>query len=294
MTTKTKKSSSSSGSTKSTTEKSTKSTTKKSSKSAQATLAAPPAEPSPEPASPGTRKSVATSVSAPANESAPTSAGALPQQARTGTAGFVRVATRTHRLSIAGRVIDARTRKAVAGAEIVLTDGPEAWRSWLAASQRTSSAQRPELTRSSADGTFRFVDLPDGSYTLAARLPGSGTRYGTVSLQLEASSQRSPFPLATLALPPTAIEGVISGADEADGSAPVAMARVRVMGSGESALTDAEGRFLLHGIETGTRTLQVSARGFSPAQLSAGLEQGGVKRLDVLLERPLPSGGTTP
>ncbi|KFA94833.1 hypothetical protein Q664_00240 [Archangium violaceum Cb vi76] len=203
--------------------------------------------------------------------------------------GLMPLAVRGHRLSIAGRVVDARTRKVIAGAELVITEGPEAWRMGLAGAPRARTCSLP-------DGTFHFVDLPEGLYTLSARLPQAATRYGTASLRLEVSSRRGPFPLALLALPPTAAEGVVRGAGEVDGTSgspsPLAMARVRVMGSGESALTDAEGRFLLHGLEPGARTLQVSARGFAPARLAVRLERGVVKHLELLLRRPPPEGSS--
>jgi hypothetical protein len=63
-----------------------------------------------------------------------------------------------HQVAISGRVTDAQTGRAIAGARVSLDSGPE--------------------TFTAADGHFHFLDLPPGPYTLQASVPGAGTRYG--------------------------------------------------------------------------------------------------------------------
>lgn len=71
--------------------------------------------------------------------------------------GVWEVSRRT--VSVAGRVTDARTGLSINGVHIKIASG----------STRSG-------TRTGADGHFHFLDLPDGQYTLAASLPGSGLR----------------------------------------------------------------------------------------------------------------------
>jgi Carboxypeptidase regulatory-like domain len=172
-----------------------------------------------------------------------------------------------HRAAIAGRVKDARTGEPLAEARIEITAGPQAFtrRLALVAQQHGSGwaalAERPDRTRAARDGFFRFLDLPAGQYTLRAALPGSGTRYGTATVQVTLSADgQGNVSLGTvdLALPATTIQGRIKAAP----NAAVWMAEVRIQGSGERAWSDAQGNYVIPGIEAGTRRLTVSARGF--------------------------------
>jgi hypothetical protein len=70
-------------------------------------------------------------------------------------------------------------------------------------------------------------------------------------------------PLFTeLPLTATTVHGRVFPATGKEG---IAMAEVRMKGSGERTLTDADGRYWLRGVESGNRTLCVSAQGFKPA-----------------------------
>jgi hypothetical protein len=59
---------------------------------------------------------------------------------------------------------------------------------------------------------------------------------------------------------------------------------VKVSGSGETAFSDNQGRYLLTGLEKGLRTILVDARGYQPASQVVGLVAAGVEEiLDVVL-----------
>lgn len=194
-----------------------------------------------------------------------------------------------HQVAIVGRVTDARTARAIGGAQVRITAAPAAFTEWLATrakqygTQWAGMVERPDQTRTSADGHFHFLDLPDGQYTLTASLPGSGSRYGTAQAQVTVS--RDPqgnitMAAADIALPPTTLKGRVSRAD----ASPVVLAEVRVKGSGERALSDGQGQYLLTGVETGNRTVLVSAQGFQPASRTALLsDAGSVKTADVVM-----------
>ena len=155
-----------------------------------------------------------------------------------------------HRVAVAGRVVDERTRRGVAGAEVRLSGG-------------TRSGQ----VRTAADGHFHFLDLPDGSYALEAALPSLGDRYGGASARVDVSRDAEGnvvIPRVELVLRPTTVIGRVSSAAAA-GSVAVGMAEVRVKGSGE-------------------RTLEVVRDGYETASASAALDEPGtVKTLDFVL-----------
>jgi len=163
----------------------------------------------------------------------------------------------SHRASIAGRVTDAQTGKPVPGALVEI------------------GQDRKVFTAS--DGFYRFLDLPEGSYTLAASLPKAGSRYGTASEQVELGED---LEMIDLELPATTVKGKVK-----DGSGKaVRMAEVRVQGSGESAWSDAQGNYVLSGVEAGSRRIAVSARGFQNVSETVALGQpGSVVTRDVTL-----------
>ncbi|HYU34440.1 MAG TPA: carboxypeptidase regulatory-like domain-containing protein [Thermoanaerobaculia bacterium] len=196
-----------------------------------------------------------------------------------------------HRAAIAGRVTDAGTGKPLPGARIEITAGPPELTSRLAllalqyGSRWASLAERADRTRAAGDGFFRFLDLPAGKYTLTASLPGSGSRYGTASVEVTLTADgegRVALATASLALPATTIKGRIS-----DATAAIRMAEVRIQGSGERAWSDAQGNYALSGIEAGARKLTISASGFQAKSETVTLgTPGEVATRDVTLSPP--------
>jgi protocatechuate 3,4-dioxygenase beta subunit len=165
-----------------------------------------------------------------------------------------------HRARIAGRVTDAATGRPLPGARVAIASGPEA--------------------TAAADGVFRFLDLPAGNYTLTASLPGKGSRYGTASKPVALGGALAKVDLA---LPATTVKGKVK---DPSGQA-VRMAEVRVQGSNESAWSDAQGNYVLSGVEAGARRIAVSASGFEKVSEAVTLGQpGAVVTRDVTLSPP--------
>jgi len=194
-----------------------------------------------------------------------------------------------HRAAIAGRITDARTGRPLSGARIEITAGPQELTGRLAllarqhGSRWETMAERPDRTRAAADGFFRFLDLPAGPYTLTGSLPGSGSRYGTATVQVTLSVDGQgnvALQAVALALPSTTIQGRVSGPADA----AVRLAEVRVEGSGERAWSDAQGNYMLTGVEAGSRRLTIAARGFQSKSETVALGQpGAVATRDVSL-----------
>jgi len=219
-----------------------------------------------------------------------------------------------YQVAIAGQVTDAPTDQPIAGAEVIIKDAPPAFTSWLPIKRKQygerweTMSRRPDRVRTAPDGCFYFVDLPAGTYTLTASLPGSGTRYGTaeektvtvppnakkVTVLNDGKTNR----LAKtdtdnndnantnanldvkLRLPPTTLKGKITNSEDE----PVVMAKVRVLGSGEYAFTNAEGKYCLTGLEAGKRTVDVFFQGERKSFESVSLKAGLVESLNFTLE----------
>ena len=187
-----------------------------------------------------------------------------------------------HQVAIAGRVTDRQTRQPVAGARVQIAACPAAFAAWLAIYARqygagwAALAERPDRAVTEADGHYHFMDLPDGQYTLAVSLSEAGSRYGTA--QVQATVSRTPEGRITLAaadvtLPPTTLKGQVTG----QGVGALILAEVRVEGSGERTLTDAQGNYLLSGIETGGRKIGVTVRGFKSATQTVTVSPAGAE-----------------
>ena len=138
-----------------------------------------------------------------------------------------------HQVAIAGSVTDTQTGAAIGRARVEITAAPAAFTDWLAIRAKQyeehweTMDERPDRTRTAADGHFHFLDLPDGDYTLTASLPGSGSRYGTTQGQATVSrddpDDKDKITMATvdIGLQSTTLKGQIT--DQATGD-PVVMA----------------------------------------------------------------------
>ncbi len=186
-----------------------------------------------------------------------------------------------HQVCIAGTVTDAQTGRAIRGALVSLANGPAAFTGWLTrhalqyAGAWDEMAERPDRTLTARDGHFHFLDLPNGSYTLAVSLPDEGSRYGTAGTTIKVSRNTQggvTTPPVSMTLPPTTLKGRITGRN----NAPVILAEVRVQGSGEHAYSGAEGRYVVTGLEAGSRTVLVSAQGYQQTLRTVTLAQGQV------------------
>ena len=185
-----------------------------------------------------------------------------------------------HQVAIAGQVSDAQTNDAIGGALVTISSGPPAFGDWLAiranqyGDRWASLAERPDQARTAADGQFHFLDLPDGEYTVTAALPAAGSRYGTAQVQATVSRDgqgRIALAGVTIALPATALKGQITGPKKQ----PVAMVAVRPQGTSATTFSDANGAYLLTGLEVGSQTLQVSAAGYQGATRTVQLSSAG-------------------
>jgi Carboxypeptidase regulatory-like domain len=184
-------------------------------------------------------------------------------------------------LAAAGRVIDARTGKALQGATVTMTAMPVAFQKKLAlkalqyGAQWSGMPERLDRRRSRLDGSFYFMDLPDGDYQLSATLPGMGRRYGNAEAAVNVSRDntgRVKVAFVDLALQPTVVEGKITGAGQ---KGAVAMAQVRVQGSGEQSFSDTKGHYTLACVEPGERSIQAFAQGYRPAVQKVSVKTAG-------------------
>jgi hypothetical protein len=187
-----------------------------------------------------------------------------------------------HQVAIYGRVSDGETGLVIDGAIVEMTAMPEKFENWLAlrslqyGSNWETMRERPDRKRTAVDGYFYFTDLPKGDYTLQASLPNAGTRYNVKEVSVTVSDGLGQK-VSDIALPPTAIKGQIT---DTDGS--VAMAKIQIEGSSESALSDGEGIYMLSNLEVPQgdpkdRTVSVSAQGYKSKSQSVELVCGEVQ-----------------
>ncbi|MEH2189256.1 MAG: carboxypeptidase regulatory-like domain-containing protein [Nostoc sp.] len=174
-----------------------------------------------------------------------------------------------HQVAIAGQVINAQTKKAIANVEVNITKAPQAFTDWLKLKSLQHSDRSPYLTRTAFDGYFHFWDLPEGEYTLTALLPNAARRYGTATITVTVPSKvegKIIMTAADMALPPTVLKGNISNQN----GEPVFMAEVRVKGSTESTFSNDKGQYSLIGLESSEikRIAIVSAQGYQPTSQS--------------------------
>ena len=204
---------------------------------------------------------------------------------------MVKIEATRHQVALAGQVTDEQTGRAIRGVRVEITSAPSTFQEWLNERKKQygdrwdSMNEREDRTRTVPDGHFRFIDLPDGQYTLTVSLPGVGSRYSTAQLVVIVTRDDKGninMAQADIALPPTTIKGKIS--EQSAESVP--MAEVRVKGSGERVFSNSKGEYLMAGLEKGKRTVLVSAQGFKVASQTAQLNTGAVHTLNFTLLTP--------
>lgn len=194
-----------------------------------------------------------------------------------------------HSVSIAGRVLDGYTQEPIAGAPVVLTapKGSRLPKRFVLRREALKAndpcweqrIERPDRTISRADGSYCFLDLPAGTYQLEARSPFPGTWYKTPSEPRSATvaagqaTNRACLE-ADLALWPTRITGAVTRKDT---GAPVAGARVRIVGTRHEALTGKDGKYTLVAVEASRCTLEASARFYIPDKVEDTFEDFEVR-----------------
>jgi len=203
-----------------------------------------------------------------------------------GTANFMIIEPTERYVAICGQVIDSWTKRPMPDVAVMISSMPIAFQNWLSrralgyGAKWAAMAERPDRTMTSADGSFRFLDLPDGDYVLSL-FPSTGAkRYGTVQKNATVSHEshgRIASIMLRVELPPTGVRGRVCAkmADPNAPAVPIVMAKVR-LGSGESTYTDSEGKFVLTGVFPGQEKVYFAARGYMGGCGDATLEQGTI------------------
>ncbi|MBD2438765.1 carboxypeptidase regulatory-like domain-containing protein [Nostoc sp. FACHB-110] len=191
-------------------------------------------------------------------------------------------------IAIAGQVLQGETEKPISGAIIEIIEMPEKFRDILSlkvlqyGSQWEKMSERPDRKMTSIDGYFYFTNLPAGEYILEVSLPKSQTRYHKVTTTAKVSAPvngKQPTAMAEIVLTPTGIKGIITDAN--DPKKFIANAKIYISDSGESAISDQKGKYLLIELESpasGQRimTVIVSATGYQQVSQSLKIQRGQV------------------
>lgn len=167
-----------------------------------------------------------------------------------------------------GRILNAETEEPINAARVAV--------SWTdIAVSREIGLQHIERSRDTATGTlgtFHFCWLP---LTLRGMLHAARSYHGEVLDRAYGLEDRV-VGLVTIHVPSAVAPPAGSGATlqghvvRADGKS-IPGARARVLGGTDSATTDDGGRFILHGLPIGSRTLVVRAVGYQPVRVPVEL-----------------------
>lgn len=198
-----------------------------------------------------------------------------------------------HQVAIWGVVSSAQSQAALPGLFVTIIEGPSEFMDRVDVLKTLSNAEkwarmpeRPDRTTTGREGRYHFLDLPDGNYKVKASFPLRTRRYASVEAASSVTSisnkgrEIAPARL-DLQLPATTIEGQVTRSD--DGVA-VAMAEVRLTGSGERAFSNVRGDYRLIGIEYGERKLVATAEGYDVSAATVTIaSEGSTEQLDILM-----------
>lgn len=162
---------------------------------------------------------------------------------------------------VMGIVRDAATRTPIADASVAAE-----WHELAFTMNGMVPSSRRILAKSAANGWFALCDVPDiGTITVTANHGADST--GRVEWPVPASG----FLRGDLYI--RAGRGRLVGRVVSSGDQPIAGARVSLV-DGPRTLSDADGRWMLAGVPTGTRQLEVRAIGFLPSGAAVHVLEG--------------------
>lgn len=201
----------------------------------------------------------------------------------------------SHQVAISGKVTGPVSGQGLGHVRVSIVDAPDEYLEWLAVKRCRAgdswftTASRPDRVITQADGHFQYMDLPDGDYILHAAFPNKSTRYGGVQHSVTVSrttGDTNVIAQANIVLPATSITGTVT---RQGSGTPVPMAKVMLIGSGESAVTDEQGKYLLAGIEasrTQNRVVSVDAHGYKNQTLPVSVTASGMTVTQNIILEP--------
>lgn len=204
-----------------------------------------------------------------------------------------------HQVAIAGKVVDPETSLGVAGASVSITSMPATFTKWLSLralgyqDRWDRLAERPDRTVTAPDGFFRFIDLPDGDYTVTVSAKEGARRFGDATHSFTVARDADGAIHATIALitlPATGVRGTLvestTNDDGTTSTTPISMACVEVSGTRERAYTGSTGEFYLTDLEPGARTLSISASGYQTVFVNTTIVYGSVTEMGSFVITP--------
>lgn len=200
---------------------------------------------------------------------------------------------RNAQVAIAGKVIQAVTKEAMAGAVVEMIQMPAKFARVLqlkalqVGDPWVGMKERGDRRIAQADGSFFFTDLPVGEYIIRASIPNSSTRYNAVEQTYQVTRNETSevqAAIGDLAIPPTGLQGKVFAKKKG-----VAFAKIKLLGSKESTITDQTGAYRFTGLEASggemTQSMfQISSPDHSTQQQSVILQQGVMSNIDFSFE----------
>ncbi|MGI0484854.1 carboxypeptidase regulatory-like domain-containing protein [Pantanalinema rosaneae CENA516] len=176
-----------------------------------------------------------------------------------------------HRVAIAGQVLDLATQQPISGAGVKIPD--------------LQSPGHLLFTYTQEDGSFYFLDLPNGSYTLQISVPDLAGIYGVVEVTgVKVDTQeltdvglkhltviKPILDFKKVELTATQLSGTVI--DQTTNHA-ITGAMVQLLGSGLSTRTDKNGGYQFLHLQASIPTLQGSAIGYQPTAQKVTLTAG--------------------
>lgn len=162
---------------------------------------------------------------------------------------------------IRGRVTDATTNQPIQSAEVELLPFPLSF------------------ANTDASGNYTMTGVPAGQQAILASAPGYYDKIAVVSV-VDTQTSTQDFAL-------TPQLGAVTGTVFDRFAQPIGGATVAVAGTNIAATTDSNGIYRLSNVPVGARTLNVSAPGFTSAQVTANVVVNETIYKDIYLETPV-------